>query len=190
MTDPVLFTLAVLTLLATPGPTNTLLLTAGAADGARSFRLIPAEVAGYLVAIVTIGFVVGPYVAEIPGLGLALRLLIAGYLIWIAVRLWRRGVTNLATDRLIRLRDVFVTTLLNPKALLFALGIVPLHESDGLAYLAAFSLMVVAVGAGWITIGISIRRGLLSETARGFVPCIGALVIGAFAGYLVMAPFL
>ncbi|MFY8031875.1 MAG: hypothetical protein ACOVO5_08585 [Devosia sp.] len=35
MTDPLLFLAAVLTLLGTPGPTNTLLATAGATAGVR-----------------------------------------------------------------------------------------------------------------------------------------------------------
>jgi len=46
MDDPLLFALAVLTILGTPGPTNTLLATAGATGGLRrSLPLVPAEAA-------------------------------------------------------------------------------------------------------------------------------------------------
>jgi hypothetical protein len=61
MEDPVLFALAVLAVLGTPGPTNTLLATAGATAGLRrSLALIPAEAAGYTISILTLGLALGP----------------------------------------------------------------------------------------------------------------------------------
>jgi threonine/homoserine/homoserine lactone efflux protein len=191
MTDPILFTLAVLALLATPGPTNTLLMTSGATTGpASSWRLIPAEIAGYTIAILAIGFVIGPFIAESWALGMALRVCVALYLTWVATRLWRHPTAEIDSGRLIRPRDVFIATLLNPKALLFGLGIVPLHDPHAVAYMIAFCLMVAAVGASWICLGAAIRRGLLPKAGVPLVPRIGAAVITAFAGYLVLAPVL
>ena len=61
MTEPLAFILAVLGLLATPGPTNTLLAASGAAVGLRrSLHLIPAEVSGYLCSILALALVLGP----------------------------------------------------------------------------------------------------------------------------------
>ena len=93
-------------------------------------------------------------------------------------------------SRLIRPRDVFVTTLLNPKAVLFGLGIVPLHDPHAAAYMIAFCLMVACVGASWIGLGGAIRSGLLLKARTRLVPRIGAAVITAFAGYLVLAPIM
>ncbi|HZF76664.1 MAG TPA: lysine transporter LysE, partial [Acetobacteraceae bacterium] len=63
MQDPVLFALAVLFILGTPGPTNTLLATSGATAGfRRSLILLPAEAAGYGISILTLGLVLGPVV--------------------------------------------------------------------------------------------------------------------------------
>ena len=66
MQDPVLFTLTVLLILGTPGPTNTLLATAGATVGfRRALPLLPAEAAGYLIAILAIGLALGPFIAGV-----------------------------------------------------------------------------------------------------------------------------
>ena len=188
MTEPFAFVLAVIALLATPGPTNTLLLTSGATAGGRSLLLIPAEIAGYLTSILTIGYVVAPLTADFWQIKLALRLFAAGYLAIVAFRLWRRAPNLLVRDRLIRVRDVFVTTLLNPKALLFALGIVPLQDPSATWYLIVFCLLVGLIGASWIGIGMAIARGLLPEARRSLLPRAGAAVIAGFAGYLVLMP--
>ena len=74
MENPVLFAMAVLAVLGTPGPTNTLLATAGATGGLRcSLPLIPAEAAGYTISILTLGLALGPVVAGAPLLAGALR---------------------------------------------------------------------------------------------------------------------
>mgnify|MGYP006894100190 CR=1 FL=1 len=60
MTDPIAFVLAVIGLLATPGPTNTLLAASGAAVGfRRSLHLILAEAAGYLCSILVLAVMLG-----------------------------------------------------------------------------------------------------------------------------------
>ena len=102
MTDPVVFALAVIAILATPGPTNTLLATSGASVGLRrSLVLVPAETAGYLISILSIGLVAGPFLASQPGLAPSLRILVGAYLLWLAVRLWRRGNALARSERLV-----------------------------------------------------------------------------------------
>jgi threonine/homoserine/homoserine lactone efflux protein len=190
MTDPIPFALAVVFLLATPGPTNTLLLTAGAASGPRALRLIPAEVIGYLTTILIVGYLIGDRVQSMPSAAFALRALVAAYLIYLAFRLWRTGLQAEAPRRLITFRDVLVTTMLNPKALLFALGIIPVHAANSIGYFAAFVLLVVAAGSGWALLGVALRRGLLPKSSPHLVPRLGAVAITAFAAYLVIAPLL
>jgi threonine/homoserine/homoserine lactone efflux protein len=190
MTDPIPFALAVVFLLATPGPTNTLLLTAGASAGWRALRLIPAEVIGYLTTILVVGYVIGDRVQGVPAAAFALRALVAVYLLYLAVRLWRTGVRTHTPHRLITFRDILVTTMLNPKALLFALGIIPVHAANSLAYFIAFAIMVIAAGSGWALLGVALARGLLPTSSTHLVPRIGAVAITAFAAYLVIAPLL
>ena len=132
MEDPVLFTLAVLAVLGTPGPTNTLLATAGATAGLRrSLPLIAAESVGYSVSILTLGLVLGPVVAGAPVLAGALRMAVGTYLLALALRLWRHGAADLATGAVMTPRQGFVTTVLNPKAIVFALGVVPFGAGRG-----------------------------------------------------------
>jgi threonine/homoserine/homoserine lactone efflux protein len=82
---------------------------------------------------------------------IALSLVASAYLLFTAVRFWR---TRLELQRAaVSLRQVFVTTLLNPKALVFALLIVPMHTPYTGLYLASFSAIVVVVGSIWIAFG-------------------------------------
>jgi len=187
MSDPVLFGLAVVAILATPGPTNTLLATSGAAGGLRrSLPLVPAELAGYLIAIATIGFLVAPIVSDIPALTTMLQLSVAAYLAFLAARLWRRGTAAFVGRRIVAPSDVFVTTLLNPKALIFATGVIPLHQPGSTGYVAAFCAAVVCISVAWIAVGAAIGRGAQLGLASSIVPRIGAAAICIFAALLMV----
>jgi threonine/homoserine/homoserine lactone efflux protein len=191
MENPLLFALAVLTILGTPGPTNTLLATSGATVGLRrSLPLVPAEAAGYLISILTLGLVLGPVVAANPTLALVLRTAVGLYLLWLAVTLWRRGGLVLGTGRMVTPPQIFVTTLLNPKAIVFALGVVPFGAPSVWPYLAGFLAMLAAVALCWITLGAALggvagRRGL-----SGLVPRVGAAAVAGFALLILAAPLL
>jgi threonine/homoserine/homoserine lactone efflux protein len=151
MEDPALFVLAVITLLITPGPTNTLLATAGATGGfRRSAHLLLGELAGYNISILVLGNVFDSQ-TSLGHVRIALSLVASAYLLFTAVRFWR---TRLELQRAaVSLRQVFVTTLLNLKALVFALLIVPMHTPYTGLYLASFSAIVVVVGSIWIAFG-------------------------------------
>jgi threonine/homoserine/homoserine lactone efflux protein len=159
--DALAFTVASLALLATPGPTNTLLFTSGAVAGfQRSLALLFAEVLGYLISISMLIAVLGPILASHGGLSLALKAACAGYLVVAARSLWMHSAMN--ADDAVGFDKVFVTTLLNPKAFIFATAIIPGDPLAGfgmrLPWLAALSLIIVAVGAGWIGAGAAIKR--------------------------------
>ena len=186
MIDPVAFILAALTLLATPGPTNTLLAMSGAAAGFRpSLRLLVAELAGYTISILTLALVLGPLVRGNPMVGVTLKGLCAAYLVYLAVKLWREGSSTLITDAAVPFRRVFTTTLLNPKAVIFAFLILP-HLADrrvlqGLPYLAALCGLIVLVGGSWIGLGSALRVGSGGKLAGGLVRRIGASALVVFA---------
>jgi threonine/homoserine/homoserine lactone efflux protein len=183
LNDPLLFGLAVAAILATPGPTNTLMATAGATQGfARSLRLLAAEISGYLVAILIYWLVLGPLVSASPMIATGLKVAVALYLVWLAIKLWRRPIILDATEGTVSFANVFITTVLNPKALVFALTIFP-HTSAGIGwYLAGFTGLVILAGSGWIALGGLIRRA--PGTVAAYVPKIASVVLVAFAGVL------
>ncbi len=192
MENPLLFLLAVLAILGMPGPTNTLLATASAGAGwRRGLILLPAELAGYLVAILVLRAVLGPVVAASASVSVAMRLAVGAWLFLLAWRLWRHGVVVEGGVRsIIGPRQVFVTTLLNPKAIVFALGVIPFGAAHAWPYVAGFALRVPTVGAGWLGLGSGIGR--LAEAGRRgqWVPRIGAAAIGMFAALIVVSPLL
>ena len=159
--DPIVFAFAVLALLATPGPTNTLLAASGATAGIRaSIRLVPAEIAGYGVAITTLIVVAGPVIAQHPAAATGLRLAASLWLAVCAVRLWREAGTGFrAAPTPISFGRVFVTTLINPKGLIFAFTIFPpVPPADLAPWLAGFSGLVSVAAIGWIGVGGAIVR--------------------------------
>jgi threonine/homoserine/homoserine lactone efflux protein len=186
MLDPLIFSLSVLAILGTPGPTNTLLATSGALVGVRrSLPLIAAEAAGYLLAIGALHLLLGGVIAAYPALKLALRLLVGAYLLFVAYELWtRRGGLGAAVGG-IRFQKVFVTTLLNPKAIVFAFGVIPLAAPNALTYVGAFVAFVVMAAFSWILIGTAIGRMAAANGSR-LVPRISALVLACFAGVIAM----
>lgn len=185
MTDPIAFVLASLALLATPGPTNTLLATSGATAGfIRSLKLILAEQAGYAIAILTLALLVLPLVDGAPAISIALRLACGAYLIWSAWHLWREGSSQLASTEPVSFQRVFVTTLLNPKGIIFALAIVPhLGErriAESIPYLLGLSALIVGVACCWIATGAAIRAGTAGRINPGFIRRTGAAVLAVF----------
>jgi threonine/homoserine/homoserine lactone efflux protein len=188
MIDPTIFILAVLSLLATPGPTNTLLATAGATVGVRrSLVMLLGELGGYLISIAVLRIVLGPVIAALPVVGIALKIAVALYLGWIAYQLWTRS-ASLTEDGAVSLRAVFVTTLLNPKALIFAFTIIPLEHPALWAYFAAFAVTVPIVGFAWIVVG-SVIGAASGERHAGLVRKVASVALVGFAALLVRSAF-
>lgn len=184
MTDPLAFALAVLALLATPGPTNTLLAASGAGAGLRrSARLIPAEIGGYLLAILSVMALVGPALTPGSHARTALELAAGAWLALSAVRLWREAGSGFSgAPSPIGPARVFVTTLLNPKALVFAVVVFPAGPAGAVAAASLlFAALVAVVGTGWILVGRALANGRMPVLAPRSIHRAAALVLAAFA---------
>lgn len=190
MSDLIQFALAVLVLLATPGPTNTLLAASGYAVGVRaSLKLLPAELGGYLLAVIALTWSLNPLAMRHPAALTGFKLLAGGWLIYSAVRLWNgagqpfAGEPCVGAPAPVSIRTVFVTTLLNPKALIFALLFAPRPLAP--PWLAAFCGLIVGVGGCWIALGSALGRSTGHVISLSGVQRAAALVLAAFALLLI-----
>ncbi|HET7714930.1 MAG TPA: LysE family transporter [Bauldia sp.] len=186
MTDFAAFALAVLALLGAPGPTNTLLAAAGASVGMRgALHLLAGELAGYLLALGCLMFVVAPLLVGYPAAIEVAKAAAAAYLLFLAVRLWRTGAAPKAAEAArppVRLGDVFVVTLLNPKAFILAFAVFPpVRELGVLPALAMFMLIVGVTGTAWIALGATVGTSARAHVTERRVARASAIVLAAFA---------
>lgn len=154
------FFLALILLLGTPGPTNTLLSLAGAATGFwRSLPLLIGEVAGYLTVVVPVTLLAAPWLAAHPSVSLLLKLVACLWVLWLARGLWISGGAGATARAQVTVGQVFVTTLLNPKALVIALALMP-HETPErlLPWFLGLAAIIPAAGSLWILLGAGMGR--------------------------------
>jgi threonine/homoserine/homoserine lactone efflux protein len=169
-------------ILATPGPTNTLLLSSGIKVGfRRSSPLLVAEASGYGFAISLWGFFLATFAATRPWLYDALKLGSSAYIFYLALQLWKSPHFEDIQSGTIGFRDMFVATTMNPKALLFATAIFP---PQAFVLVPFFTALAVTIGSMWLTLGgaLTARRSLATHTGtllRG-----ASVVLLMFAGTL------
>ena len=173
-------------LLAVPGPTNTLLATSGAGVGvSRSLHLLAAELCGYLAAIALLRLVLGPVMADAPVVGVILRAIVSIYILYQAALLWRGRARENSDGPAVTFGHVLITTLLNPKAIIFAFLLLPLQVGplELLPWLAVISLQIVTAGAAWLIFGATLGRGI-RLTHPELVNRIGALALVAISALI------
>lgn len=177
------FILAVLALLATPGPTNTLMAAAGAQRGVgRSLPLLAGELGGYAIAITVWIELVGAATAAQPMVPVIAKLVAVAFLVWSAWKLWANAGHADLNQRGITLGRVFITTLVNPKALVFAFAIFPhVGFMARLPYAGIFALLVIATAIGWITLGTVAARSSAGLLTSSRIERITAVALAVFA---------
>lgn len=152
--------LALLVLLAAPGPTNTLLALAGAERGWRpALRLLPAVPLAYLATTVPLALVGADLLDAIPSARAIVTVLAAAWVLRLALGMWRVPRQPDGAPA-VTVRTVVVTTLLNPKSLIVGLVLLPASDGSRLAAnLALFTGEVLVVSLLWTALGSTLRRG-------------------------------
>ncbi len=168
--------LALLALLITPGPTNALLALGGAQAGMRAgLRLIPVVVLSYLAVVTPLALWGGQIIDGLPILRPILTGLAALWVARLAFGLWHFPLHPADAAPQVTPRRMAVTTLLNPKSLIFGLVLIPAAPAvwPGLIAFAALVPLVCTLWAGlgagvlsragpWLNKGAAIWLALLS----------------------------
>lgn len=188
----------VVTILLTPGPTNTLLASAGIQAGVKqSLKLIPAEVMGYLIAITSWGVLLESVSHFIPWLPALLKLISATFILYLAFKLWITSTNDIKLDSpLITPKALFVATLLNPKALLFASAIFPHAAWEVLhvyfMHIAIFLSLITPIAFLWIAFGTILISNKLTWLNQRNLQRTAAFILTFFAmpiGYSAISSF-
>jgi threonine/homoserine/homoserine lactone efflux protein len=150
-------------LLFMPGPTNTLLATRGAQLGfRRALSGTLAEMSAYALTILMLRLVLEPIAARMPTVRILVQLTCASYLIFLSYRLWIGA--QKGDNESVTWWRIFVTTVTNPKAFLFAFVILPRPTTNVMRtnVLNGLILLVLIALAGtvWTIIGaLAVVRG-------------------------------
>lgn len=186
MTELAAFALASLVLLATPGPTNTLLAASAASRGfAPSLPLLLGEAAGYFAAIVILRTFFGPIISAEPLFGQALSALACLYVLHLSIALWRKSTRPGEPESSIGIKTVFLTTLINPKAVVFAFTLLPAVDQEAvlLPWLLTLFILIALCGGGWIALGATLSRGDASGARVGYrVGAVALLTLAMLLG--------
>lgn len=165
---------ALLALLLSPGPTNALLAMSGA-QGARGLALPLLVLGAYLATVLPLTFWGGVWLNSLPQVKTGLTLCAAFWVAALALRLWRTDGFSLTAT--VTPWQLALTTLLNPKALV--IGLVLLPKVPAPLGLSLFAVIVLLVSTLWLRLGASLPSGARPMVNRG-----GALWLGALAALL------
>ena len=166
MIESWLFVLAVIAVLMIPGPTNALLASSAHQQGiAKTSLFIPAELLGYFYAINLWALLIHLCNPVWPGFIHIVHFFSAIYVVWMAFNLWKVSDLEKHNQRhpSIRPRQLFFSTFKNPKALLFAAGVLPIETwnsaTNFVLVFAAFSLVLLPTVVFWMSFGSAILAG-------------------------------
>jgi threonine/homoserine/homoserine lactone efflux protein len=181
------FSLSLLALLLAPGPTNALLALSGAEAGAaRTLRRVPVVIAAYALTVLPLAQLGEGLLRQPHALRAGVTLAAALWVAWLAFALWRQPGHRAAAAGPGPALRLFVTTLLNPKAFIIGLVLIPAEPSRGAA-LALFFAVLAAAALAWAMLGAALhdRRGawglpLLRRLCAGWLGLL-ALMLGTAA---------
>ena len=137
-----------------------------------------------MLAIIVLRAFVGPILGVAPAFGIGLRVIVVIYLLHLAAKLWQYGAIETKEASPVTFSRVLVTTLFNPKAIIFAFTLLPTNASllALTPWLSGLAILIFTVGSAWIAIGASMTRGLRGCLPSGLGYRISAVILAVLAG--------
>ncbi|OBZ92172.1 hypothetical protein ADU59_27955 [Pararhizobium polonicum] len=182
------FLFAVLALLLAPGPTNTLIGLAGAQRGLPSlWRLLPAELIGYLTMILPAAWFGAMMIERWPMATVVLKLVAAAWVMYLAIRLWAPRSAVVRNDE-VTAKRVYITTALNPKALIVAFVLLPAPTDEQfLLKLALFCVTAAGVALVWGAFGTVTRSKVDGSDRLTAIRRVASIWLAIVSGSLILA---
>jgi threonine/homoserine/homoserine lactone efflux protein len=173
----------------TPGPNMGYLAALAVARGRRAGLAAVAGVAlGLSMLGVASAFGAGLLMQNIPAAGPALRWAGVAYLLWLSFDAWRGASGNETGDMAPSFRRGLIVNLLNPKAAVFYIAVLPLFAGEGtpgtgsLLWLTAIYVVIAtAVHTGVVLGASALRNTLASERKLKTIQRIAAVLLGLVA---------
>jgi threonine/homoserine/homoserine lactone efflux protein len=172
----------------TPGPNNVLLLASGSSFGVRAtVPHILGTALGIGVLALVVGAGLGVVIAEVPAVGVAMKLVGSAYLLWLALAIARSGALHHAeVARPLGVVRAAALQVVNPKVWVFALGAMStfrpgeLPVAIGTVAVAATMAAVVIPTAGlWAAGGGAFARLFSGDRTSRAVSIVLAGVVAA-----------
>ncbi|ARO32880.1 hypothetical protein NXC14_PB00054 (plasmid) [Rhizobium sp. NXC14] len=175
------FASGVFTLLILPGPTNAILAMAsqGLTVG-RAIALLATVLLAYLAIVLPASGLAGSFLSDHPLVSQGVKLISATWVLYLALRLWGMGSSQVEA---VSVRQLAVTTLLNPKALIIGLTMLPpAAELPAAGSITILASVVLAVSSIWLSVG----RVILGRDKRipSFARRCGSATLVAFSAVL------
>ncbi|MCW7547926.1 hypothetical protein OO184_08245 [Photorhabdus sp. APURE] len=147
-----------------PGPTNTLLVSSGYSHGFIStLRLILAEAFGYIAAISLWGLFLSTASQTFVWSLVALKVCASTYIAYLAFKVWHFSLDKDGAK--VHFNTVLFTTLLNPKAFVFATYAFPLTAftlwSEYIPCMTVFVCALLPISLIWVGVGKMLYIGKL-----------------------------
>lgn len=133
----------------TPGPGNVASATMGMMYGyKRTLRFLSGIVSGYLIIMLLCAFLSGKLIGTLPVIEPVLRIVGAGYILWIAIGILRASYGSLAEENApMRFQQGFLLQVLNPKAIIFGITLYT-------TFLSGYTSNLIALSSSAVTLAI------------------------------------